>query len=97
MARSTFRKIFDETSSLGAGFISIENTLSTDHETFDYYKIPAFQFIQDALNYGTLTHHTTLDFPEYVPEEDMKKNAIILAWTLYYLSESEEMIPRKTD
>ena len=35
--------------SLGVSALTIENTLSTDHETFDHYNIPAFQMIQDPL------------------------------------------------
>jgi carboxypeptidase Q len=41
--------------------LTILNTNYTDHDVFDYYKIPAFQIIQDKLNYGTVTHHTNLD------------------------------------
>jgi hypothetical protein len=32
---------------------------------------------------------------EYVPEEDIMKNAVILAWTIYTLSENDKMVPRK--
>jgi hypothetical protein len=75
--------------------LTIENTTSTDHETFDYYNIPSFQFIQDPLSYETVNHHTHLDFPEYVPEEDMMRNAMILAWTIYNLADMEAKLPRK--
>ncbi|MES2003382.1 MAG: hypothetical protein V4450_02585 [Bacteroidota bacterium] len=51
--------------------------------------------MQDQLNYHTVTHHTHLDLPEYVPENDMKKNAVILAWTLYALANKDTMLPRK--
>ncbi|NER12032.1 M20/M25/M40 family metallo-hydrolase [Leptobacterium flavescens] len=94
-ARPVFKTILDPLSSLGTGAMTIENTLSTDHETFDHYNIPAFQFIQDPLTYNTVTHHTNLDVLEYVPEDDMKKNAVILAWTLYSLANRDEMVPRK--
>ena len=94
-ARPIFEKIFEPISNLTTGSIAIENTLSTDHETFDYYKIPSFQFIQDELAYETSTHHTNLDFIEYVYEDDVKKNAVILAWTIYYLDNMKSGIPRK--
>ena len=96
LARPVFTEIFKQIPSLTDGALTIENTLSTDHETFDYYHIPAFQFIQDPLAYSTVTHHTNLDVLEYVPEQDLMKNAVILAWTLYSLSEDTTQVPRKT-
>jgi len=95
MARPVFKKIFKPISNLTTGAITIENTLSTDHETFDHYNIPSFQFIQDELAYHTATHHSNLDLLEYVYEENSMKNAVILAWTIYALDTMPEKIPRK--
>ena len=95
MARPVFKNIFDQIQSLTEGTITVENTFSTDHETFNHYNIPSFQFIQDDLTYGNVNHHTQLDVIEYVPEEDIIKNAVILAWTIYSLSERNEMVSRK--
>jgi hypothetical protein len=94
-ARPVFKEIFSHVSSLGASALTIENTLSTDHETFDHYNIPSFQFIQDPLNYETITHHSHLDLPEYVPENDLKKNAVILAWAINELAGMDASVPRK--
>ncbi len=94
-ARPVFKKIFEPISNISLGAITVENTLSTDHETFDYYNIPSFQFIQDGLAYNTATHHTNLDFIEYVHENDIMKNAVILAWTIYTLDTMKAKIPRK--
>ena len=94
-ARPVFEDVFAPIANLSEGALTIENTLSTDHETFDHYNIPAFQFIQDELAYHNVTHHTQLDVLEYVPEEDIMKNADILSWTIYKLSENDEMVPRK--
>jgi hypothetical protein len=94
-ARAGFKEIFSHIPDLTNGTTTIENTLSTDHETFDHYNIPSFQFIQDPLSYETVNHHTHLDLPEYVPEDDLKKNAVILAWTIYSLAQKEDMVPRK--
>ncbi len=95
LAMADFKQIFKQIPSLTEGTVTIENTLSTDHETFDHYQIPSFQFIQDPLSYETINHHTHLDLPEYIPEDDLKKNAIILAWTIYSLAEKDSMVPRK--
>lgn len=94
-AKPVFKEVFSSIPDITDGVLTIENTLSTDHETFDFYNIPAFQFIQDPLEYDTVTHHTELDVFEYVPEQDVKKNAVVLAWTIYSLSENEGKVPRK--
>ena len=95
LARPVFEKIFEPISNISSGTLTIEYTLLTDHETFDYYNIPSFQFIQDELAYNTVTHHTNLDFLEYVNENDIMKNAVILAWTIYSLDNMTKEIPRK--
>lgn len=95
MARPVFRNIFNSLGSLSSGTLTIENTLSTDHETFDHYNIPSFQFLQDPISYRTITHHTHLDLPEYIPGEDLKKNAVIMAWTVYSIADADKMVPRK--
>lgn len=94
-ARPVFSQIFSPFASPREPSLTIENTLSTDHETFDHYNIPSFQFIQDPLSYNTMNHHTHLDLPEYVPENDLKKNAVILAWTIYSLANMDAKVPRK--
>lgn len=94
-ARPVFQQIFKAFPGLTENALTIENTLSTDHETFDYYNIPSFQFIQDQLSYNTVNHHTHLDFPEYVLEADLKRNVVILAWTIYSLANMESKVPRK--
>jgi len=94
-ARPVFQKIFSSLPGSDEWALTIENTLSTDHETFDHYNIPAFQFIQEPLTYNSVTHHTQLDVLEYVPEADVMKNAVILAWTLYSISEMDGKMPRK--
>ncbi|HLV15447.1 MAG TPA: M20/M25/M40 family metallo-hydrolase [Xanthomarina sp.] len=96
LAKPVFKKVFSAISDITEGVLTIENTLSTDHETFDHYNIPAFQFIQDPLDYYSVTHHTQMDLLEYVPEEDVIKNAVIMAWTIYSLSENKTKVPRKT-
>ncbi|MCX7549818.1 M28 family peptidase [Xanthomarina sp. F2636L] len=95
LAKPVFKEVFSSISDITEGILTIENTLSTDHETFDHYNIPAFQFIQDPLDYNSVTHHSEMDLLEYVPEQDVIKNAVIMAWTIYSLSENKEKVPRK--
>ncbi len=75
--------------------LTIQNTNFTDHDVFDYYKIPGFQIIQDGLNYDTVTHHTNLDALEYVPERDMMINATVIAALVYQIAERDSRLPRE--
>ncbi len=93
------KPIFEEMLSpyerLDVNNLTIQNTNFTDHDVFDYYKIPAFQIIQDKLNYNTVTHHTNLDALEYVPERDMMINATVIAALVYQIAERESRLPRE--
>lgn len=82
---------------LGANTLTIENTSYTDHEILDALHVPAFQFIQDPLNYNDITHHTNLDVYEYAIEDDLKINAVIVAALAYQVAMRDEMLPRKND
>jgi carboxypeptidase Q len=46
---------------LGVTTVTIRDTGGTDHLSFTRVGLPGFQFIQDSLDYGTLTHHTSAD------------------------------------
>ncbi len=80
---------------LGATTVTVSNTGSTDHVSFDAVGIPGFQFIQDALDYGTRTHHSNQDTYDKLSEDDLKQAATIVASFVYNTSQRDEMIPRK--
>lgn len=79
----------------GASTLSILNTGGTDHMVFDALGLPGFQFIQDAIDYETRTHHTNLDVMEAINEEDLKFNAIVIAAFAYQTAMRDEKLPRK--
>ncbi|MPZ16599.1 MAG: M20/M25/M40 family metallo-hydrolase [Luteitalea sp.] len=80
---------------MGMTTLTMRNTGGTDHLAFDAVGLPGFQFIQDPLDYDTRTHHTNLDFYERVFEEDLIKNAIVLATFAYQAASREALLPRK--
>jgi carboxypeptidase Q len=80
---------------LGANTITIRNTGSTDHVSFDAVGIPGFQFIQDGLDYGARTHHSNQDTYDKLSEDDLKQAATIVASFVYNTAQRDEMIPRK--
>jgi carboxypeptidase Q len=80
---------------MGAANITSSNTGSTDHISFDAVGIPAFQFIQDPLEYETRTHHSNMDTYEHLSIDDLKQAAVVVAAFIYNTAMRDEMIPRK--
>lgn len=75
--------------------LTLQNANQTDHELFDYQNIPAFQFIQDPLDYMSAIHHTNMDVYEYVPPADQRFNAVYVAYLAYQVAQRSELLPRK--
>ncbi len=80
---------------LGMTTLSMRDTGGTDHLSFDAVGIPGFQFIQDPMDYSTLTHHSNLDVYEHIRPDDLKQAAIIMASFVYNTAMRDEMLPRK--
>jgi len=80
---------------IGMTTLSIRNTGGTDHLAFDAVGLPGFQFIQDPVEYGSRTHHSSMDVYERVQAEDMMKNAVIVAAFVYHTANRDELLPRK--
>lgn len=67
---------------------------STDHVSFREAGIPGFNPVQDYETYDVRTHHTNVDTHERVREEDLKQNAVVLAWFVYNAAMMDEKLPR---
>lgn len=80
---------------LGATTVTIRNTGSTDHVPFDAIGIPAFQFIQDPLEYGSRTHHTNMDTYDRIVKADLMQAAVIVASFVYNTAMRDGLLPRK--
>lgn len=80
---------------MGAETLTISNTGSTDHVSFDAIGLPGFQFIQDEIEYDTRTHHSNQDVFDRVQADDMKQNAVIMAAFVYNAAMMDEKMPRK--
>jgi carboxypeptidase Q len=79
----------------GVSTISIRNTGGTDHLSFDAVGLPGFQFIQDPLDYDTVTHHSNIDTVDHVQAADMMQIAAVVATVVYNAANRPEMLPRK--
>ena len=93
--RPIFRSWLDPFKDLQASTISISNTGGTDHQSFDAAGIPAFQFIQDPIEYSTRTHHSNMDTWDHLIESDLKQAATIIASFVWHTAQREELLPRK--
>jgi hypothetical protein len=80
---------------IGATTVTLRDTGSTDHVSFDDVGLPGFQFIQDQLDYFSHTHHTDLDTYDHVPAPDMMQASTIMAAFLYDAAMRPDPIPRK--
>ena len=95
-AAPIFREWMEPFRSLGMTTMTTRNTGGTDHQAFDAVGLPGFQFIQDEVEYSTMTHHTNLDFYERLQPGDIQKMATIAAGFAYFAANRDEKLPRKT-
>jgi hypothetical protein len=80
---------------LGADTVTLRHTGATDHVPFDSVGLPGFQFIQDELDYMTMTHHTNMDTADHLERDDLMQASVVMASFLYQAAMRPEMIPRK--
>ncbi len=80
---------------LGATHVVVRETGGSDHGALDYIGLPAFQFIQDPLDYSTRVHHTNMDVFDHLSVEDLMQASVVMAAFVYNAAMREEMLPRK--
>src|ERR1051325_10542324 len=71
----------------------------SDNTSFNEAGLPGIGMGQDPIEYGTNTWHTNLDTYERILEDDVKKDAMVVAWSVYQLAIRDDLLPRlsKTD
>jgi carboxypeptidase Q len=95
MVRPIFSSWLGPFSDHGASTLTIRNTGGTDHLSFDAVGIPGFQFIQDPVEYWSITHHSNMDVYDRIVPADLMQAAAIIATIVYQTANREEKIPRK--
>jgi hypothetical protein len=91
-----FREWLSPFASLGASTVVAEPTGATDHVFFSRLGLPAFQFIQDPLDYETRVHHTDLDTFDHLRPQDLRQAAVVLATVLVAAANIDKPLPRKS-
>ncbi|HYA16869.1 MAG TPA: M20/M25/M40 family metallo-hydrolase [Bryobacteraceae bacterium] len=94
-ARPFFERAFVPLRDPGVTTISIRNTGGTDHLSFDAVGLAGFQFIQDPLDYMTITHHSSMDTYDHLIPEDLKQASLVIASIVAMEANAPEMMPRK--
>lgn len=80
--------------SMGAGKVVMGRTGGTDHEYMQAIGLPAFQFIQDPLDYGSRVHHSSIDTVDHMKSDDIRQAATIMAAMLWQAANSDVDLPR---
>jgi hypothetical protein len=82
--RPLFREWFGPFQDLGVSTITIRNyTGNTDHLSFEAVGLPGFAFIQDPLDYLTITHHSDMDTYDHAVPADLMQAAAVIATCVY--------------
>ncbi|MBQ7773563.1 MAG: M20/M25/M40 family metallo-hydrolase [Bacteroidales bacterium] len=79
MAVPFFKTWMEPIESLGFTTLTLRKTGGTDHQSFTRYGLPAYQFIQDELEYDR-TYHTVMDTYERLSLPDLQVDAVMVAW-----------------
>jgi carboxypeptidase Q len=66
----------------------------SDNTSFNQAGLPGIGMGQDPIEYGTHTWHTNLDTYERILEDDVKKDAAVVAWAVYQLAMRDDVLPR---
>jgi carboxypeptidase Q len=93
--RPIFEQWFAPLKDLTEGALTIRNTGSTDHVSFDAVGLPGFQFVQDPMDYMSRTHHSNMDVYDHVQKADLMQMSAIVASFVYDAATRPEMLPRK--
>ena len=80
--------------SLGAGTVVMSKTDGTDHVFMQAVGLPAYQFIQDPLDYGSRVHHSSIDTVDHLRGDDLRQAATVLAGLLLQAANSSQELPR---
>jgi carboxypeptidase Q len=94
-ARPLFEAAFQPFRDMGVTAITLRNTSGTDHLSFNGVGLPGFQFIQDPLDYSTITHHSAADTYTHAVPEDLMQASAVIAWLVTDFANQEQRFPRK--
>jgi len=95
MVKPIFSEQIQPFEELGISAIVPRNDWGTDHMSFDAIGLPAFDMLQDDLDYWSHTHHSNVDTIDHVLPQDLMISAAFMASLVYHAATREEMMPRE--
>jgi Zn-dependent M28 family amino/carboxypeptidase len=93
--RPIFEQWIEPLKDLDVTILGPRSVASTDHSSFDAVGLPAFQFVQDRLEYNSRTHHSNMDVYDRVQRDDLVQQATVAAVFAYDAAMRSEKLPRK--
>lgn len=93
-AAPVFKEWLTALKDMDCTILSPNNYGNTDHISFDEVNLPGFSFIQEREG-SSGAHHTPADTYEQLIPDNLKNNAVIMAFLAYKASKCDEKIPRK--
>jgi hypothetical protein len=96
-AANIIRKLlepFKEDGVVGATATRSRNLGGSDNTSFNQAGLPGIGMGQDPIEYQSNTWHTNLDTYERILEDDVKKDAVEIAWCVYQLAMRDDLLPR---
>ena len=94
---SLFDRWLEPLKPLGARRNVLPGIGATDHLSFRAAGMPGFNAIQEYADYDVRIHHTNMDMPERVREQDLKQSAVVLAWFALQAANTTDRIPRPAE
>jgi len=79
---------------VGAGPTRSRRLGGSDNTSFNQAGLPGIGMGQDPIEYGSHTWHTNLDTYERILEDDVKDDAMVVAWAVYQLAMRDDLLPR---
>ncbi|PYS79333.1 MAG: peptidase M28, partial [Acidobacteria bacterium] len=87
---------FKDDGVVGATASRSRNLGGSDNTSFSNAGLPGIGMGQDPIEYQSNTWHTNLDTYERILEDDVKKDAVEVAWCVYQLAMRDDLLPRFT-
>jgi carboxypeptidase Q len=85
---------FKDDGVVGAAATKSRNLGGSDNTSFNQAGLPGIGMGQDPIEYQSNTWHTNLDTYERILEDDVKKDAVEVAWCVYQLAIRDDLLPR---
>jgi hypothetical protein len=85
---------FKDDGVVGAVASRSRNLGGSDNTSFSQAGLPGIGMGQDPIEYNSHTWHTNFDTYERILEDDVKKDAVTVAWSIYQLAMRDELLPR---